>query len=313
MKFAKNKNVCYNIELKEGVLMANIEEINTLYSNAASYVEYLKDQEYELKRKEIILPSGQTQYNDLYNTFKYVEPLSELYFCRKEADEILFIVLNELKTLYGDSIDLEEIGNVYKMIRVTNGSNPFEGNYQEINGEKILLFDRVDVFDSIPVVVHEGTHYLQDKYTTLSNGYHLETLPMLMEMIVADKLSTEMYDINLLKKNISNRFKTLKELIEKKIELEEANRERLGIVLSAKMDIVKQYIDDLIYTYIVSFSYAYALYKKYKFDPEYMLKNIHNVFADYTSIDELISYYGIEFKDPRTLVNIRQEISLLKK
>ena len=44
-----------------------------------------------------------------------------------------------------------------------------------------------------------------------------------------------------------------------------------------------------------------------------MLKNISNMFTSYDSVDDLLNYYGIEFKDPRTLVNIRQEMQLLKK
>lgn len=295
--------------------MANIEEINKYYSAAIDYVEYLRSQEYELRKKEILLPSGESQYKDLHMALGNFSIEPEIYLCRKQVEEILYLVLTELKDIYGDSIDLEEIGNIHNMIRVTNGPNPFEGSYVEDsrNNERYLLFDRVDVLDSVPVVIHEGTHYLQDKFITLENGYHLEILPMLMEMITADRLSSELYDINLFKKNISNRFKTLKELILKQNEFAQINREQTGTLLEAKTGIIKTYIDDLTYTYIVSFAYAYALYRKYKFDPEYMLKNIRKVFTNYTSVDDLISYYDINFKDPSIMINIRKEMSLLKK
>ena len=184
--------------------MANIEEINRYYSAAIDYVEYLRSQEYELRKKEILLPSGESQYKDLHMALGNLSIEPEIYLCRKQVEEILYLVLTELKDIYGDSIDLEEIGNIHNMIRVTNGPNPFEGLYVEDskNNERYLLFDRVDVLDSVPVVIHEGTHYLQDKFTTLENGYHLEILPMLMEMITSDILSSELYDINLFKNNI---------------------------------------------------------------------------------------------------------------
>lgn len=295
--------------------MASIDEINKYYTAALDYVEYIRNKQYELRKKEILLPSGEAIYNELYMALNNFSIAPEIYFCRKEVEEVLFLVLTELKEIYQDSIDLEEIGNIYNMIRVTNGTNPFEGSFVEnpVNNERYLLFDRVDVLDSVPVIVHEGTHYLQDKYTTLKNGYHTEILSMLLEMIVASRLSDEMHDVNIFNKNISNRFKTLNELIAKQNEFNQLNNTQIGSSLESKSSFAKTYIDDLTYTYIVSFAYAYQLYRKYKCDPEYMLKNIRNIFTDYTSVDELVSYYGIEFKDPSIITNIRKEMSLLKK
>lgn len=295
--------------------MKYIDEINKYYAAAIDYVAYLNAMDYSLKKPELFLPSGESQYKRIESIINNSGLQAEAYFHKTLPEEVLYSVLCELKDLYGDSIDLFEIGNIYNMIRVSNGTNPFEGSYVENNAtcEKYLLFDRVDTLDSIPVVVHEGTHYLQDKFTTLDNGYHNEILPILMELITAERLSETTPDSNIYKKNMSNRIRVIEELIREQIKLTKIYQEQLGTSFEPKTSIIKSYIDDIVYTYLVSFTYAFALFKKYQSDPEYMLKNVRRIFSNYDSVDDLIKYYGIEFKDTRIADNLKNEIVLIKK
>ena len=288
----------------------NIKNLVEKYNNAANFFNHANELGYIYPKFEISSPVAKLNYDSFIELLKVANPKENKNYKHIPFDTVALTSFEMMEDIFGDTIPITEYDNIYYMLGVNHGPDPFECNYIELNGKKIFAFDRLDTLDSIPCVGHESTHYLQDKYTLLLNGFHCEIMSMLVELIMVYELNKTNIDKYLLSRNINKTIKALQDLLKFIDESKELETEILSIPeYKPRTDLIKLHAEYMAYTYISSFIYAYNLFLRYKDDKKELLTNLRKVFSMCTSADMLISIYGIDFKDNKTFDNV---ITLIK-
>ena len=278
--------------------MNKIEQIKDDYVLAVEYFNHTFELGYQLEKVELSTQSAKINYDSFVNTLMSTNPRTLTFYHKSDFKTVTGTALGTMRDIFGYSIPMEEYVNLLYMCGISKGPDPFECNYVEVNGQKILLFDRLDTLDSIPCVAHEATHYLQDKYTNLRNGFHCEVLSMLIELIVLDDIDSLHIDSNLKYKNYAktiNALKNLQNLISGLKEYEEYQES-----LKPQITAIKEHRENLAYTYTASYIYAYNLYLKYKENPDELITEIRKVFISETSVDKIIEHYNLTFDNTST-------------
>lgn len=282
--------------------MSKIEEINENYNLAVSYFSHAEELFYQFPKFELSSPDAKLNYESFITTLKITNPKDISKYYKLSFGAVTCYALGRMYELLGEGIPSSDFEELLHMCAVSNGEDPFECNYVEINGQKLLLFDRLDVYDSIPCVGHEASHHLQDKYCTLNNGYHCEVLSMLIELILSDEISTPNIDSNIYYKNIAKTINALKRLQEFVGEVSSYSKESNIPELRQKIEYIKKHREHMAYTYTVSFIYAYNLFLEYKKNPDKLLNELEMMFINNSSIDSIIQKYKLDFSNKETFV-----------
>ena len=293
--------------------MSRIEEINENFDLAVSYFSHAEEMFYQFPKYELSSPSAKMNYESFLTTLNKTNPKEIKTYYKSSFGNTTGYALGRMYELLGGGVPTSDFAELLYMCAVSNGEDPFECNYVEINGQKLLLFDRLDVYDSIPCIGHEASHHLQDKYCTLYNGYHCEILSMLIELILADEISKPNIDSTIYYKNITKTINALKKLQAYASSITSYNKEARIPELRVKIEYIKEHREQMAYTYTVSFIYAYNLFLEYKKNPNKLLNELEMMFMNNSSIDRVIENYNLDFSNKETFEGPNKVLKSLSK
>ena len=290
--------------------MLQISDLEYKYQNAVSFFRHQVDMGYVFPNIEFVSNPAKMHYDSFINLIRESNIKESKDYKETSFNQVTRNAIGLMSDILGPSVPTQEYFNILKMCAISKGEDPFECNYVEINGEKILLFDRLDTYDSVACVGHEAMHYLQDKYLDLVNGYHQEVLSMLIELIIADAMTAPDTDMLILNKNYAKTINGLKNLLIYIEECDEYEKEfGYNETLRNRIAKVRAHGQTMSYTYTSSFIYAYNLFLEYKKNPGVILRLIRRIFNEGTSIDKIINFYGLSLSKEETF---EEPIKLVK-
>ena len=281
--------------------MLQISNLEYKYNNAVSFFHHQVEMGYIFNNIEFVSELAKLNYDPFTKLISKSNIKENKNYHETTFNQVTRNAIGLMSDILGPSVPTQEYFNILKMCAISKGEDPFECNYVELNGEKLLLFDRLDTYDSVACVGHEAMHYLQDKYLDLRNGYHQEVLSMLIEFIIADAMTAPDTDLLILNRNYAKTLNALKNLL---IYIEECKQYEELIdydkSYKIKVDQVKAHGQTMSYTYTSSFIYAYNLFLQYKDNPGTILRLIRRIFNEGSSVDRIINFYDLSLEQKET-------------
>lgn len=199
---------------------------------------------------------------------------------------------------FNNIVPIDDIIRIVFGCHVYGGNNPFEGYVEEINGKKNIALECDNRVESIPTIVHEGSHIIvPNSYTP--NYHHREVIPIIAEFIACSVLDGMNIGTENLESVYAWRVDCLKQYFKTRTENDDTFMEHQDLSLLEKAPYIYQSHNS--YSYIISTLAAFNLFDNYLEDPLTFINKLSASIKNDQNIYSLYKYFGIDFNSEKVV------------
>ncbi len=290
------------------------------------YVESCKEGVY-VPCNDLINQQQRERYNKYINliTLKNISPFYLESFKKGNREEIFFIFIYIVVTIFGESDSISDELKVFLSGIIENGSNEvLDGVTSKLintNTKDILYITQIPSvtnYSAIVCLFHEFVHFHFQKNDSLCSVFHRgEILSILGEKIASYFVDKQNVDDKFSYKIDIDRLECIKWHYTKKLNelnmLKMFSKETFNPNMKRLYEEYIKYFIDLAQSYGIGFLYAENLFQIFLDDPKEFTKNLRKVLLFEQSINDMLEHYDISTNNKKTFDNAKIKIKTLLK